>query len=86
MLLKMATEWGWTYNDAPYYLRYTVFEDKTDTMLVSYIECTDKHADTGVCHPDRQLVTVTEQGQTCSGKVGRYVCRVNKAIKPVEKF
>jgi len=67
--------WGWmtaTGAQTGKVVRYTSYEDENKTLLVYAVEKTTDRSDTGIRHDDRALVTTTEQGTKCSGRLGRF--------------
>ena len=69
--------YGWTYPDAhktcQIFHRYTSFENPDKTLLVVCV-CNTNDADkTSIEFKGRKLVTTTEDGSECSGRVGKWV-------------
>jgi len=84
-----AAEYGWTWDDAPstcekLYL-YECFEDRSQTLVVATVCRTNDANATIMQHKGRRLVTTSEQGNPCSGRVGAWLKILDNGARCLNK-
>ena len=76
-------EWGWTFPDAGTTIktlyRYQCYDNPEETLLVACICATNNVNQTTIQHKGRRLVTVSEQGNPCSGRVAKWLATIDNS-------
>ena len=82
--------WGWTFPDAgtscKTLIRYQSYENPEETLLVACVCLTNDVNQTSMKHAGRRLVTVTEQGNPCSGRVAGWVETVDNSANYMKLY
>ena len=84
---EKPAEWGWTFDDAHVQCelhhgrmyQYECFEDPKETLLVAAVCLTNDVNKVTLGHMGKRLVTTTLSGKPCSGRVGKYLNRVDSS-------
>ena len=74
--------WGWTYDDAhtmcDFMSLYECFEDPTENLLIAAVWASKNVNEVGMQQKGIRLVTTTVSGKPCSGRVGKWIKKIEK--------